>query len=103
MEYWKECVLDALFDAKIEATNEQIDTITWWVEGAHENYGMATGQDCIPNPLLEEIETFKRAAKKQESEHRNQLNGIRDGVAFRRNVTKDSVSIDDDGHVTYDN
>jgi hypothetical protein len=103
MEYWKECILDALFDAKIEATNEQINTITWWVEVSHKNYGMATGQDCIPNPLLEEIEAFKRAAKKQESEHKKQLSGICDGVARRRNVSKDSVSIDDSGHVTYGN
>jgi hypothetical protein len=103
MDYWRECILDGLHDAKIEATDSQVDTITLWVESAHGNYSMATGQDCIPNPLLEEIESVKRAAEKQEIEHRNQLNGIRDGVALRRNVSKDSVHIDDSGHVTYGN
>ena len=103
MNYWNECVAEALCDAKIEATDEQIDPIAGWVEGAHENYGMYTGQDCIPNPLLEEIEAVKRAAEKQASDHEKQLRGVCDGVAFRRGVSKDSVNIDDKGHVTYGN
>jgi len=69
MNYWNECVAEALCDAKIEATDEQIDTIASWVEGAHENCDMVTS----------------------------------DGVALRRRVRRDSVQVDDSGHVTYEN
>jgi len=60
MDYWSECVAEALEDADIAANKEQIATITSWVEGAHENYGLATGSECIPNPLSQENETLKR-------------------------------------------
>lgn len=47
MNYWEECVSEALDDCNIKATMEQIETIASWVEGAHENYGMAHGYDVI--------------------------------------------------------
>jgi len=56
MDYWGECISEAFEDAGIKATNEQISTVSGWVEGAHENYGMAFGHDCIPNPLVLENE-----------------------------------------------
>lgn len=55
MDYWKECIEEALDDAGITATKEQIETIVGWVEGAHDNYGMAHGHDCIPNPMISEV------------------------------------------------
>ena len=60
MDYWEECISEALDDAGITATAEQIDNITGWVEGAHENYGMAHGHDCIPNPLKDENMQLKK-------------------------------------------
>lgn len=45
MEYWEECVSEALEDAGLSATRKQIEAIAGWVEGAHDNYGMATGSD----------------------------------------------------------
>jgi len=45
MGYWQECVYEALEDAGLKATDKQIETIAGWVEGAHDNYGMATGLD----------------------------------------------------------
>jgi DnaJ-class molecular chaperone len=54
MNYWKECIKEALEDAKLPATEEQIELITSWVEGAHDNFGMAHGHDCIPHPIEEE-------------------------------------------------
>ncbi len=66
MDYWKECVTEALEDAKLTATDEQISTITSWVEGAHDNYGMAHGHDCIPNPLTAEIESLRSKLKAEE-------------------------------------
>ncbi|SEN68064.1 hypothetical protein SAMN05216325_13310 [Nitrosomonas marina] len=67
MNYWETCIQEAFEDAGIEATKEQIDTVVCWVEGAHENYGMAHGHDAIPNPLQAENEQLKRELKRQMS------------------------------------
>ena len=50
-DYWGECIKEAFEDADITASKEQIDTVIAWVEGADENHGLATGSECIPNPL----------------------------------------------------
>ena len=55
MNYWEECILDALEEAGVKATKEQIDMIVSAVEGAHETYDMAHGYDCIPNPANTEL------------------------------------------------
>lgn len=60
MEYWKECVSKAFDDAGITATEEQIQDVATCVEGAFENYGMAHGHDCIPNPLATENSLLKK-------------------------------------------
>lgn len=65
MDYWKECISEAFDDAGIAATEEQIDTVASWVEGAHDNYGMAQGHDCIPNPLVEENKRLSRELVKE--------------------------------------
>ena len=65
MDYWKECISEAFEDAKITATTEQIDLVASWVEGAHDNYGMAHGHDCIPNPLRQELDETKTALDKE--------------------------------------
>lgn len=51
MDYWKECVSEAFEDAGLEASDEQIDTVASWVEGAHDNYGMAHGHDVRRSPV----------------------------------------------------
>ena len=101
MDYWTECIQEAFEDAGIVATREQVDIVAGVVEGGHENYGMAFGHDCIPNPLISEIESLKREMAKLQVKHEGQLNGIRKGVASRRNIDLNSVSIDDSGSVTY--
>lgn len=60
MDYWKECVAEAFEDAGITATDDQIGTVASWVEGAHENYGMAHGYDSIPNPLKSENDELRK-------------------------------------------
>jgi hypothetical protein len=65
MDYWKECVSEAFDDAGIIATDEQIETVTSWVEGAHENYGLATGSECIPNPLRLENDRLQVELEKE--------------------------------------
>lgn len=102
MNYWQECISEALDEAGIEASQEQIQTIAKIVSGAHENYGMAFGHDCIPNPVLAEVETLKKKIKKIEEGHEKQIFGIRKGVAERRGIDVSNVYVDDNGNVTYD-
>ena len=102
MEYWKECIEGSFEDAGITATKEQIDVVAGWIEGAHENFGLATGRDFIPNPLLGELEDARREIARQQKNHDRQLLGIRRGVASRRNVDVSGVSINDAGEVTYE-
>jgi hypothetical protein len=67
MNYWLECVAEALEDAGIAASPEQIAKVAEWVEGAHDNYGMAHGHDCIPNPLREEIKVLQKDLRLERS------------------------------------
>ncbi len=101
MSYWKDCISEALGDAGVAATNEQIEIITDWVEGAHDNYGMANGHDCIPNPMESEVDKLKGEIKRIKASHDKQLDGISRGVAKRRNIDANQVCIDADGLVTY--
>lgn len=101
MNYWEECIAEAMEDAGITATDEQVKTVADWVDGAHENYGMAHGHDCIPNPLGLEVDNLKIEMKKLKASHERQINGVVKGVAQRRNVDVNQVSIDDEGLVTY--
>ena len=64
-DYWAECIEIAFQDAGITATQDQIATVAGAVEGAHENYGLAHGHDCIPNPLHEENERLRRDLKRE--------------------------------------
>ena len=76
MNYWNECIAEAFDSAEIKATQEQIDEVAGWAEGAHENYGMAFGHDCIPNPQTAEIESLQRELKKERSKvHCEPCNG----------------------------
>lgn len=63
-EYWKEAFCAALEDAGLVLpTNEQINQAASVIEGAHENYGMSQGYDCIPNPLRLENESLAKQLK----------------------------------------
>ena len=53
--YWEECVSEAFQEAGITATSDQIKIVSEYVEGAHENYGMAHGHECIPNPYKQRM------------------------------------------------
>ena len=102
MDYWKECISEAFDEAGITATEEQIAMVAGDVQVSHENYGMAFGHDCIPNPLEAEVKKLKDELKNKEDNHERCLDGIREGVAMRRNVHRADVHIEVDGNVTYD-
>ena len=65
MNYWQECVKEAFDDAEITATEWQIFCVVSWVLGAHENHGTATGNECIPNPLVERINDLERELRQE--------------------------------------
>jgi len=65
MDYWYECISEAFDDAKITATDDQINTVAAWVEGAHDNYSTALGYDSIPNPLLQENKVLLKEIQKE--------------------------------------
>lgn len=65
MDYWKECISEAFDDAGVTVTSKQLETVASWVEGAHENYGLATGHDCIPNPMKLENDRLQVKLEKE--------------------------------------
>ena len=67
MSYWEECIAEAFEDSKISATEGQIKNVASWVSGAHENYGMAHGHDCISNPLRDENKDLETKLKIERS------------------------------------
>ena len=70
-EYWDECVSEALEDAGVSATDEQIKIIGSWVEGAHDNYGMATGDDVASENYRASIDrNYKEAIERVNKESR---------------------------------
>ena len=65
MDYWNECIKESFDEAEITATEEQIGIVASWAEGAHDNYGMAHGHDCIANPLEDENRKLKFDLEKE--------------------------------------
>jgi hypothetical protein len=74
MNYWKECITIALDDLGLVLTDEQIDYLADSVEGGHENYGMAFGYDCIPNPVESRTQMELRELKRKNQEHDDWMN-----------------------------
>lgn len=101
MDYWKECISEAFEDAGITATQEQVDTVTSWVEGAHDNYGLATGYDCIPNPLESEITGLKESHAKEIDELEKREQCYKQSVAMRRGTKPENVWLEN-GEVRYE-
>lgn len=64
--YWTECVSQAMDDCGLLATPEQIESIAEAVEIGHENYGVAHGYDCIPNPDKLEIVKLEKALREEQ-------------------------------------
>jgi len=63
LKYWEECISDAMQDAGISATLEQIKQVAESVEGAHDNYSMA--YPTPENPLGPENKRLKEALQKE--------------------------------------
>lgn len=73
MDYWKECISEALEDAGLKATDKQIEDIAGWIEGAHDNYSQAHGHDVMhsgPNPLEIENKMLKEKISTEDRKSR---------------------------------
>ena len=96
MNYWKTCIEEAVSELGIAATEQQIKDLTEWVEGAHDNYGMAHGHDCIPNPA----ETARKEDARRHENEMKQANErerlLKNNIASRYN-TDVWVSVRDGG------
>jgi hypothetical protein len=66
MSYWKITISEAADECGIKLTEEQIDFLATAIEGAHENFSLYTGRDCIPNPLKTELDDTKTMFKKEQ-------------------------------------
>jgi hypothetical protein len=77
MNYWEEAFCVALEEANISfPPDEMLKRAAKILEGAHENYGMVHGHDCIPNPLrLENEKLSKELALERKKVHCKVCNG----------------------------
>jgi len=76
MDYWKECIQEALNECGLIATNEQISAMAKFIENSHENYSTAMGHDCIPNPLSTENNQLKQKLEREKNKkHCRKCNG----------------------------
>lgn len=76
-DYWREAFLTALEEADIPfPSGDKLNAAVKVIEGAHENYGMAHGYDCIPNPLRTENDALaKQLDRERRKEHCRNCDG----------------------------
>ena len=65
MEYWEETVKEALSELGISATEKQTSDLIEWIDGAHDNYGMAHGV-ASANWESDESKELKRLKAEEE-------------------------------------
>lgn len=96
MDYWKQCIFEAFEDSGITATDEQVDTVATWAEGAHDNYGMANGHDVIRDsvPSRFEMEREIQSQADRIKELESQVSIFKNSVARRRNVRPEDVYLE---------
>jgi len=71
MDYWKEAFMAALEEAEIPfPADDKLKLGAAVLRGAHEEYGMAQGHHCIPDPQAAEVDRLEKAlAKERRKEH----------------------------------
>lgn len=74
-DYWRETIEEAASEIGLQMTPEQSRHIADAVEISHDNYGMAHGHDCIPNPENTEIARLSKLLKDERSKVRCQACG----------------------------
>lgn len=102
MNYWEEVISEGACEANLVITESQIKMIASHAESAHENYGLATGSECIPNPMESEIEQLKKSHAKDKAEWESRDLNYRKSVATRRGVDVNNVYQNEHGEVMFD-
>lgn len=92
-DYWEEVIDASLNDLGIKATREQIATIAGDVDTAREHYGLATGLDAVPNPMLAEVRRVQDSATRDradlEKAHASKVDGMEWEIQRLRGVVAD--------------
>ena len=98
LEYWRECVSNALEDAGVSATGEQIDAIAHDIQGGAEMKSEAFGpvpdrESDVRREKNEEIKRLHREIEKTDCRWR-------DAVKSRLGLGRDSnIGVDNDGTI----
>lgn len=100
-DYWTISVNELLDEYGLHLDDEKICSFVEDIKMIGEMEFEATGREFIPNPLQAEVDTAKALLTMKEDTHDRMIRGIKEGVAARRNVRLQDVSIDADGMVTY--
>lgn len=75
-DYWQIVVEEAFDDAGINATKDQIVTVTNWVESSHDNYHVSQGHPPSGSHRDSEIVSLTRELEKERSKvHCEECNG----------------------------
>lgn len=95
--YWKEALECSLSEAGVTLPDDKVELIAQDMETAHDMYGEATGQSCIPNPLQTEISRLQQQMKDKEKAADEKYERMRDyartQVAARNGTDKESVIV----------
>lgn len=99
MNYWEEAFIAALEEADVAIpSNDKLKLAVDVISSAHENYGMAYGHDCIPNPENTEIAGLKRQIKVLEAKVQTERDNFVKNICMRRNVEPHQVHLTGNGH-----
>jgi len=66
-DYWRIFAEEVPSELGIALTEAQIESLAGMMEGAHENYGMAHGHDCISNPETMRADRAEKELKAERS------------------------------------
>jgi len=72
-EYWRECVAIGAEECGAKLTAEQIDCIAGSVQGGHENYGMASGDDVASSNRYADLESALERERDAVRKERNKV------------------------------
>ena len=95
------CIEESFGDAGITATESQISEVVDCVKGAFENYNLATGLECIPNPINAEVARLRDECRKLQEQIYVERDNFRKNVAMRRGCDVNDVELLGDGHAEY--
>lgn len=96
-DYWREAIQVALEDCGAPPlTNEQLDSVADALDGAAETQSQYDGSECIPNPLVTEIDALQRKLAKEKRTAETRESRILEIAAYSHGCRPEQVHFD--GH-----